>query len=77
MCVFEQSCRVLRANVRRPGQNLWTASTATTDCCGMQPKESWGVDAAQRYDTPRRGLFALNVWGLTVDRIIELVGVAE
>lgn len=40
----------------------------------MGPKELWGVDTAQRYDTPGVGMFAPEVLGPTVDRLAELAG---
>jgi SAM-dependent methyltransferase len=40
----------------------------------MRQKEIWGVDAARRYDTPGRGMFASEVLGPTVDRLVELAG---
>ena len=38
----------------------------------MQPDQVWGSDAAQRYDTPGVGMFAPEVLGPTVDRLVEL-----
>lgn len=40
----------------------------------MRPEEIWDVDAAQRYDTPGKGMFAPEVLGPTVDRLVELAG---
>lgn len=40
----------------------------------MRPEETWDVDAAQRYDTPGIGMFAPEVLGPTVDRLVELAG---
>lgn len=36
--------------------------------------EIWDADAASRYDTPGRGMFAPEVLGPTVDRLSELAG---
>lgn len=36
--------------------------------------EIWDADAASRYDTPGRGMFAPEVLGPTVDRLAELAG---
>lgn len=36
--------------------------------------EIWDADAASRYDTPGRGMFAPEVLGPTVDRLTELAG---
>jgi SAM-dependent methyltransferase len=41
---------------------------------GMRQDEIWDADAAQRYDTPGTGMFALEVLGPTVDRLAELAG---
>ena len=38
----------------------------------MRQDEIWDVDAAQRYDTPGTGMFAPEVLGPTVDRLVEL-----
>jgi SAM-dependent methyltransferase len=40
----------------------------------MTPEDVWDVDAAQRYDTPGVGMFAPEVIGPTVDRLVELAG---
>jgi SAM-dependent methyltransferase len=40
----------------------------------MRQDEIWDADAAQRYDTPGSGLFAPEVLGPTVDRLVELAG---
>jgi SAM-dependent methyltransferase len=40
----------------------------------MTPEDVWDVDAAQRYDTPGVGMFAPQVIGPTVDRLVELAG---
>ncbi|MFE9689081.1 class I SAM-dependent DNA methyltransferase [Micromonospora sp. NPDC005806] len=40
----------------------------------MRQDEIWGVEAAQRYDTPGTGMFAPEVLGPTVDRLAELAG---
>src|SRR3954451_17741152 len=40
----------------------------------MREDEIWDVDAAQRYDTPGTGMFAPEVLGPTVDRLIDLAG---
>ncbi|MGC9669623.1 class I SAM-dependent methyltransferase [Planosporangium sp. 12N6] len=40
----------------------------------MRQEEIWGVDTAQRYDTPGTGMFAPEVLGPTVDRLAELAG---
>jgi SAM-dependent methyltransferase len=40
----------------------------------MRQEEIWDVDAAQRYDTPGAGMFAPEVLGPTVDRLVELAG---
>jgi SAM-dependent methyltransferase len=37
-------------------------------------RQSWGVDAAARYDTPGKGMFAPEVLGPTVDRLAALAG---
>jgi SAM-dependent methyltransferase len=37
-------------------------------------QEIWDVEAAQRYDTPGKGMFAPEVLGPTVDRLAELAG---
>lgn len=34
----------------------------------------WDADAARRYDTPGRGMFADDVLGPTLDRLVELAG---
>jgi SAM-dependent methyltransferase len=38
----------------------------------MRQEELWDVDAAQSYDTPGSGMFAPEVLGPTVDRLVEL-----
>ena len=38
------------------------------------PDDVWDVGAAQRYDTPGAGMFAPEVLGPTVDRLVELAG---
>jgi len=38
----------------------------------VRQDEIWDVDAAQRYDTPGTGMFAPEVLGPTVDRLVEL-----
>jgi SAM-dependent methyltransferase len=38
----------------------------------MEPDQVWSEDAAQRYDTPGVGMFAPEVLGPTVDRLVEL-----
>ena len=40
----------------------------------MEQEKIWDVDAAQRYDTPGRGMFAPEVLEPTVDRLAELAG---
>jgi SAM-dependent methyltransferase len=40
----------------------------------MRPEDVWDVGAAQRYDTPGVGMFAPDVIGPTVDRLVELAG---
>jgi hypothetical protein len=35
----------------------------------MDQEEIWGVDAAQRYDTPGIGMFAPDLLGPTIDRL--------
>jgi SAM-dependent methyltransferase len=40
----------------------------------MRQEEIWDVDASQRYDTPGTGMFAPEVLGPTVDRLVELAG---
>ena len=40
----------------------------------MRPDDVWDVAAAQRYDTPGAGMFAPEVLGPTVDRLVELAG---
>ena len=40
----------------------------------MRQDEIWDADAAQRYDTPGTGMFAPEVVGPTVDRLVELAG---
>ena len=40
----------------------------------MRPDDVWDVGAAQRYDTPGVGMFAPEVIGPTVDRLVELAG---
>jgi len=40
----------------------------------MREDEIWDVDAAQRYDTPGTGMFAPEVLGPTVDRLVDLAG---
>jgi SAM-dependent methyltransferase len=40
----------------------------------MGQDEIWDVDAAQRYDTPGTGMFAPEVLGPTVDRLVDLAG---
>ncbi len=40
----------------------------------MRQEEVWGVDAAERYDTPGAGMFSPEVLGPTVDRLAELAG---
>jgi SAM-dependent methyltransferase len=40
----------------------------------MTREDIWDVDAAQRYDTPGVGMFAAEVIGPTVDRLVELAG---
>jgi SAM-dependent methyltransferase len=40
----------------------------------MNPEDVWDVDAAERYDTPGVGMFAPEVIGPTVDRLVELAG---
>jgi SAM-dependent methyltransferase len=41
---------------------------------GMQQDQIWDVDAAARYDTPGTGVFAPEVLGPTVDRLVALAG---
>jgi SAM-dependent methyltransferase len=38
----------------------------------MEQDEIWDAEAAQRYDTPGTGMFAAEVLGPTVDRLVEL-----
>ena len=38
----------------------------------MRQEDIWDVDAAQRYDTPGTGMFAPEVLGPTVDRLVGL-----
>ena len=40
----------------------------------MNPEDVWDLGAAQRYDTPGVGMFAPDVIGPTVDRLVELAG---
>ncbi|HEX6340182.1 class I SAM-dependent methyltransferase [Umezawaea sp.] len=40
----------------------------------MRQDEVWDTEAAQRYDTPGTGMFAPEVLGPTVDRLVELAG---
>jgi SAM-dependent methyltransferase len=40
----------------------------------MEQDEIWGVDTAQRYDTPGTDMFAPEVLGPTADRLAELAG---
>jgi SAM-dependent methyltransferase len=40
----------------------------------MVPQDVWGVETARRYDTPGVGMFAPEVLGPTVDRLVELAG---
>lgn len=40
----------------------------------MRQEQIWDVDAAQRYDTPGMGMFAPDVLGPAVDRLVDLVG---
>jgi SAM-dependent methyltransferase len=40
----------------------------------MRQEEIWDVDAAQRYDTPGTGMFAPEVLGPAVDRLVDLAG---
>jgi SAM-dependent methyltransferase len=40
----------------------------------MRQEEIWDVEVAQAYDTPGRGMFAPEVLGPTVDRLVELAG---
>jgi SAM-dependent methyltransferase len=40
----------------------------------MNPEDVWDVGAAQRYDTPGAGMFAPEILGPTVDRLVELAG---
>jgi SAM-dependent methyltransferase len=40
----------------------------------MRQEDLWGAEAAQSYDTPGAGMFAPEVLGPTVDRLVELAG---
>jgi SAM-dependent methyltransferase len=40
----------------------------------MRPEDVWDVGAARRYDTPGAGMFAPEVLGPAVDRLVELAG---
>jgi SAM-dependent methyltransferase len=40
----------------------------------LSQEELWNADAAARYDTPGAGMFAPEVLGPTVDRLVELAG---
>jgi SAM-dependent methyltransferase len=40
----------------------------------MRPDDVWDSSVAQRYDTPGTGMFAPEVLGPTVDRLVELAG---
>lgn len=40
----------------------------------MQQDEIWDAEAAESYDTPGSGMFAPEVLGPTVDRLVELAG---
>lgn len=40
----------------------------------VRQEEIWDSDAADRYDTPGTGMFAPEVLGPTVDRLVELAG---
>ena len=40
----------------------------------MRQEEIWDVDAAGRYDTPGTGMFAPEVLGPTIDRLVDLAG---
>jgi SAM-dependent methyltransferase len=54
-------------------ENRWTVRSSAATVKGME-QDIWGVDIAQRYDTPGTGMFAPEVLGPTVDRLVELVG---
>ncbi|HSR96230.1 MAG TPA: class I SAM-dependent methyltransferase [Kofleriaceae bacterium] len=41
---------------------------------GLRQEDLWDVEAAARYDTPGVGMFAPDVLGPTVDRLVELAG---
>jgi SAM-dependent methyltransferase len=41
---------------------------------GLRQEDMWDLDAAARYDTPGVGMFAPEVLGPTVDRLVELAG---
>jgi SAM-dependent methyltransferase len=41
---------------------------------GMRQEDIWNADAAKRYDTPGTGMFAHEILGPTVDRLVELAG---
>jgi SAM-dependent methyltransferase len=40
----------------------------------VRQEDIWDRDAAQRYDTPGTGMFAAEVLGTTVDRLVQLAG---
>jgi SAM-dependent methyltransferase len=40
----------------------------------MRPDDVWDISVAQRYDTPGTGMFAPEVLGPTVDRLVDLAG---
>jgi SAM-dependent methyltransferase len=54
--------------------NQWTAGHAVDMVRDMRQEEIWDVETARHYDSPGSGMFAPDVLGPTVDRLLELAG---
>jgi len=52
----------------------WTRRAAVATMVGMRHEEIWHSEAAKEYDTPGKGMFALEVVQPAVDRLAELAG---
>lgn len=53
---------------------LWTGRTIARIIVPMRHEDIWDTAAAESYDTPGTGMFAPEVLGPTVDRLVELAG---
>ena len=52
----------------------WTGGAGRWQRAGVQQQEIWDEEAARSYDTPGTGMFAADVLGPAVDRLVDLAG---